>query len=132
MPMTLTDLIALIEAGTCDEQRNLLNRAWRFVHGDIPEKPGKAAQEWFHTYRPFRNMLDAEAFESAALKLVPEKMFARVYCEAGQAIIVKPFSDSWHEVARSGLCLTPALAMLSAAFQAAATQRSNTNKRNRP
>jgi len=55
----------------------------------------------------------------AALMLVPDGYFARIYCEAPQAIIVA-WTDTvgWEEVCRSALCSTPALALTAAALRA--------------
>jgi hypothetical protein len=54
----------------------------------------------------------------AAMQLVPDGMFARLFCEAGQAIIVKPFSGGWLEVSRSALCPGIAQALCAAAIRA--------------
>lgn len=56
----------------------------------------------------------------AAMSLVPEGLFARIYCEASQAVIVRSFSGGWLEVSRSGLCHDPALALTAAALRAIA------------
>jgi len=62
----------------------------------------------------------------AAMSLVPEGGFARIYGEGAQAIIVRPFSGGWLEVSRSALVLTPALALCAAALRAISTLREQT------
>lgn len=59
----------------------------------------------------------------AALTLVPEGCFARIYCEAHQCIIVA-WTDNigWEEVARSDLCSNYALAICAAALRANGTK----------
>ena len=62
----------------------------------------------------------------AAMSLVPEGHFPRLFCEAAFAIIVRyEVGDPWVEVCRSGLCLTPALALTAAALRAIAEGMKN-------
>lgn len=65
---------------------------------------------------------DYTASLDAAMTLVPEGMFARLYCEAAQAIIVA-WTDTlgWEEVARSDLAATPTLALTAACLRARAS-----------
>jgi hypothetical protein len=57
----------------------------------------------------------------AAVSLVPEGLFPRIYFEMVQAILVtRGEADGfvWVEVTRSGICHTPALALVAAALRA--------------
>jgi hypothetical protein len=58
----------------------------------------------------------------AALTLVPEGVFPRIYGEASQATIVA-WTDTvgWEEVSRSDLCHSSALALCAAALRARAS-----------
>lgn len=67
--MTKTDLLALAdkcEVADASEQRELLEAAWRKLRGDEFVTSGVN-----YFYR-FQAMLDAEAYESAALMLLPD------------------------------------------------------------
>ena len=62
----LTDLIARVEAGTAEQQADLLDEAWEAVAPSWPlEKARKLAGEFSHK-------LDANAFVDAALMMVPD------------------------------------------------------------
>lgn len=73
--------------------------------------------------RRFRELLDAKAWLDAALTLVPERLFPRLYCELAQAILVA-WTDTvgWEEMSRSAICHTPALALTAAVLRAQAAQ----------
>ena len=64
--MTPHDLAAWAERAKPDEQRAVLDAAWRMLRGDEYTRTG------VNKYYDFTAMLDAEAWESAALMLVPE------------------------------------------------------------
>lgn len=73
--MPETDWNALAErceAAGADEQRELLITARVYISPQ-PMPPTKLDHPWFVEARRFRAMLDAEAYESAALMLVPPR-----------------------------------------------------------
>ena len=67
----LLDLAARVEAAGADEQYQMLAMAFDAVFPEH-ELQGTPHIEWKHEYRAFRNMLAAEAYESAAMMLVPD------------------------------------------------------------
>ncbi len=71
--MTLTDLAARAEAAGPEMQRELLVEAWLALNPEHPsEGVSRARAEWYVRQARFIKMLDAEAYESAALMLMPE------------------------------------------------------------
>jgi hypothetical protein len=68
----LETLAQRCEAATADEQREILTAAWEAIHGPslVPISPHHvgAAKGWTR----FQRMLIVEAYESAAMTLVPE------------------------------------------------------------
>lgn len=96
MTNPLTELADRCERAGADEQRELLIEAFRIVKGPCPTVrqvrqpdgsfwPGDGLgpytdkyKEWSATSNRFNRMLDAEAYESAALMLVPNWLFPMI------------------------------------------------------
>ena len=108
-----SDLIARLEAATDDQQRELLIEAYEAIHdGDHPEYCSS-----FRALR-FMRMLDAEAYESAALTLVPEgwtcfHLFRVKGCRFVWEAVIGPELPDYR-----GQAATPALAICIAALRA--------------
>ena len=68
----MTDLLNRIAVATVDQQRELLLEAFCAVHGDpvITHATGKI--EFHPAWFKFSNILNTEAYENAALTLIPE------------------------------------------------------------
>lgn len=72
---SLLSLAERVEAAGAGEQREMLESAFRAIHGEKPARiPGGSPEwlAWLDRYNPFHRMLEAKAYESAALSLVPE------------------------------------------------------------
>ena len=117
---TLLDLAAQCETATADQRRELLVKGWEAVHGERPCLIGWDLGSWLTTFIPFSTMLDAKAYESAALMMVPEGGFGSLiegvfpdgavgFC----AVVTLP-------TRAEGYAPTPALAILAARLRAAA------------
>lgn len=65
-------LIERLEQATADQQRELLVSAYEAIHGERPCLAGRKLGRWLSNFQPFSKMLDAQAYESAAMTLVPE------------------------------------------------------------
>jgi len=113
-------LAARLEVASPDEQREMLEAAYAAFNGgrlfDQPATPG--FRETHARWDRFRRMLDAEAFESAAMMLVPEGWFTRLAMEDRH-------SHSWRWDLRGGYGVdasarasTPALALTAASLRA--------------
>lgn len=76
--MTLIDQIERADAG---EQRELLEAAWEAIHGPDPLNVTTERLTWLFKRDPFNKMLDAEAFESAALMLLPKGWRLAAWCQ---------------------------------------------------
>jgi len=87
----MTALSDRVEAASADEQRAMLEAAFVAIHGDEPpsEYDGLAWKQNNPDFSPawttyiskrgqFQRLLDAEAYESAAMMLVPEEWSVRV------------------------------------------------------
>lgn len=115
--MTPLELADACEKATADRQADLLSDAWdliapTFRHDELPEKA-----------RQFGRMIDAKAFESAAITLVPEGWNAQIG-------LIPTRSRYWVELAKpehdpllvgrySGRCNTTlALAICAASLRA--------------
>lgn len=117
------DLIARLEAATADEQRELLLEAFEAIHPypgpDHYLKPD-IDWTWDRLRERFVKMLDAEAYESAALTLVPEGWNWAVWMRHDWR---KHSAQVWHRERESstkhGDAATPALAIVIAALRAA-------------
>lgn len=74
--MTLLELADACEKAGPDEQRELLEKAHKEIHGDEPWWCQCYADdiELRHSARWFRNKIEAEAYLDAAMMLVPEAM----------------------------------------------------------
>lgn len=108
-------LIERLEGATADEQRELLIAAYGAIHGLNPcLEDGLPTQEGAHR---FLAMLDAEAYESAALTLVPAHCSCAVYVHSdgkGGAEVSAMFGQ------RAADAPTPALAICIASLKARA------------
>ena len=77
--MTLLDLAAKVEAADASEQGDLLREAWLALHpgafADLSGLPAgvEESEEDAKARRRFRDWLGSQAYESAALTLVPER-----------------------------------------------------------
>lgn len=69
--MTLLELADRCEAATAEQQRELLEAAWAAIHGSLPRRN----RGGHNAENSFVSMLDAKAYESAAMTLVPEDGF---------------------------------------------------------
>lgn len=119
----LLELAERVQKAEASEQRELLERAYEAVHGsslsrdvigavDVVERNGGRANR-------FRRMLDAGAYESAALTLKPEGWGWSLCDEQGQgAATVSPNRDMGDQY--SSHAATPALALLAAICRARA------------
>lgn len=102
----LIDLAARVEAAEASEQRAMLYEAFHALR-----LPGE-----YH----FDKMLDAEAYESAAMTLVPERRNTELRIPLGaraEAYIWEPGQIPPH----IGHAATPALALVAAALRARAS-----------
>lgn len=114
----LLPLAARCEAAPAEEQRELLIEAWDAVNRRDPNRPGQ-----FAAWLAFERMLDAQAWESAALMLVPEGL--EWSAERRLSKGMRPaYASIWSMGARdvdihhNGTGRTPALAILAAALKA--------------
>jgi hypothetical protein len=69
--MTMKELAERVENATADEQRTILGEVWHTLF-PRPSELVASPQHWNKRLNRFRKMLDAEAFESAAMTLAPE------------------------------------------------------------
>jgi hypothetical protein len=130
MPPDLHSLAARAEAADPSEQREVLNAAFRAIHGEKPTRVlggSDALTNWLLRYNPFFKMLDAEAYESAALTLVPEGWAVLLAFSEQRAVCdvhSKPLGQhgTWPGHANAA---TPALALVAACLKARATQGEN-------
>lgn len=109
------ELAARIERAEGPELRELECRVWALL-----DSTGLSFETMRAAVPDLNHWAAAPVLRSidAAMQLVPDGMFARLFCEAGQAIIVKPFSGGWLEVSRSALCPDIAQALCAAAIRA--------------
>ncbi len=126
--MTPHDLAAWAEKASPEEQRAVLEEAWPVLHpepsavlsGDMDTMHASviARAEWRGLRARFTTMLDAEAWESAALMLVPDGWSWRMVEDLdlpGRASIVKNSGLYFAEAT------TPALALCAAILRAKET-----------
>jgi hypothetical protein len=147
MPSDLHSLAARAEAADPSEQREVLNAAFRAIHGEKPPRVlggSDALTSWLYRYNPFFKMLDAEAYESAAMMLLPPCWRAGfeegAICDANpdkSMAWVWPFGSDYDPDWQLGqtqasnpdghraFASTPALALVAAALRARATQGEN-------
>ncbi len=79
MAMTPTELAARCESAKADEQRELIELAFRLIHGEKPERiPGGSPEwlAWLDKHNLIVDMLDAHAYESAVIMLVPKGYYS--------------------------------------------------------
>jgi len=130
----LNDLAARVEAGSADMQGRLLEEAWDTLaqHSAAFRAFACAPCSGFGTNAGhFSAMLDAHAYESAAMALAPEGWRGRIFIgnqRMGVADIGGPHSafftpaDTWEpDQSRSELCWSPALSVCAAALRAHAS-----------
>jgi hypothetical protein len=121
----LLTLIERVEGATADQQREMLLEAYSAIYPDNP------LGYWTSTDRArrFVAMLEAEAFESAAMTLVPEGRKVTIehepncgFAMAGyaQARVYMPNKRDGYDVAEA---TTPALALTAACLRAHASLR---------
>jgi hypothetical protein len=140
MPSDLHSLAARAEAADPSEQREVLNAAFRAIHGEKPPRVlggSDALTSWLYRYNPFFKMLDAEAYESAAMMLVPEGwsvFLLRLPEGRGEASLLEfgEPDEKGKRWRRAGMidtgrrtASTPALALVAAYLRARATQGEN-------
>jgi hypothetical protein len=128
-PMPKANLIALAarcEAADGSEQRELLISAWEAIHGPtmvaISPKHVRAADGWTR----FQRMLQVEAYESAAMTLVPEGVgkelltvrVERSFSGRSDALLL----DSLTGAEAYSDAATPALALTAASLRALAKE----------
>ena len=116
--MQTSELIARFETATADQQRELLSEAWLAINGPSPGLWNDGFSEWIERKAIFDTLLDAEAYESAALTLVP----------ADWHLSLNGVNDSWHATINdtrfgkagfeTGYAPTPALAIVIARLRA--------------
>lgn len=129
MRQTLLELAERCEKANADQQEALLREAFQAIHSLKPYKHPDAAAwvAWLDLFNPFRAMLEAKAFESAALTLVPEGHTTAVVQDHSawlaevRALGVSTHID-WPNFKRSQRCATPALALGAAALRSRAAQ----------
>ena len=124
--MTPHDLAAWAERAKPEEQRAVLEAAYNLRYGGLP-----ADIQYLHASRiafnqdaadhaeHFTVMLDAEAYESAALMLVPDGAAWKMQTDfglPGRASIYSASKDNFYTTDAS----TPALALIAACARAAA------------
>lgn len=125
-----SELIARLEAATADQQRELLIEAFEAFHpypGPRHYLVTEIDWSWDRMRDRFMRMLDAEAYESAALTLVPEGYAVEVslwpkqtsHCEI---IGTHLRNDEYWHTGKDGKwrsqAATPALAIVIAALRA--------------
>lgn len=119
----MTSLSDRVEAATADQQREMLSEAWKAIHGEswqttiyrhgsLGAEPDRAKGD---VPRRFARMLDAEAYESAAMSLVPEGYSAIINTHLNSAMIA--LDGIWHTFHGSHAA-TPALALTAASLRA--------------
>lgn len=114
----MTALSDRVEAANADEQRAMLKEAY---HALFPHN----SPQYDHQHRArFVGFLDAGAYESAAMMLVPEGWFTSDFHQG-------PSGGNWWDLSRirdgdqrytsaAGMASTPALALTAAAIRAGA------------
>jgi hypothetical protein len=131
MPSDLHSLAARAEAADPSEQREVLNAAFRAIHGEKPPRVlggSDALTNWLLRYNPFFKMLDAEAYESAAMMLLPEGFrFSLDNAFGGGGAVCGAIVNNtvFAKNAKTGDASTPALALVAASLRASATQGEN-------
>lgn len=68
----MTDLATRLEQGTAEQQRELLIAVFEVIHGERIVRHHTGRTTYHPLWFKFNKMLNAEAYESAALMLVPE------------------------------------------------------------
>lgn len=116
-PATLLALAERCEAADASEQRELLWEAFLALQAR-PDDHTPGVKEWSWLWNRFNLMTGAEAYESAAMMLVPEgygvKVRRWVNGRGAAGCYPSESADDWHNAA------TPALALCAAALRARA------------
>jgi hypothetical protein len=129
----LLELAARCEAATASEQREMLELAFRAIHGEKPTRVHGGCDLldfWLARHNPFFLMLEAKAFESAALMLVPEGWTRLTDNTDGREIVELYTPDydehDWQPDIRfsAASAATPALALCAASLRAIAQEQS--------
>jgi hypothetical protein len=115
--MSREELLVLaerVEQATADQQAELLADAWDAL-GPIANWTGDQA-------RRFGMMMDAEAFESAAMSLVPDGwcVFLNAYVDGAEVALEDDRVDPVRFPSVHAEAVTPALALVSASLRAMA------------
>lgn len=123
----MDNLIARIEAGTAEQQRELLVEAWEELHGPDPIAVSPERLTWLFKRQPFQRMLDAEAYENAAKMLIPPMVLWKLSSDTmGRGdtvnVIIRP-NRIGNEKSVIGCGSTEALAIAAAALRAKDTDR---------
>jgi len=127
----LEALAVRVEAAGPHEQHAVLIEAYQGLHGIYPD-----ASDWTqpHEAKRFRRMLDAEAFESAAMSLVPEGWYIRSLSEwtdrSRACVELSPANRFIHSI--ESRAATPALALTAAPCRAHAAALRSTANEGRP
>lgn len=122
----MTDLLSLavrVEAAEAREQRALLMEAYETVFGGpectpINKWPGYSSPRWDR----FHMMLDAEAYESAAMTLVPEG-WTWTLNHLERSTSAHMLSPGPYPTKARAVAATPALALAAAALRARANEQ---------
>lgn len=121
--MSRDELIARLEAAKADQQRELLIEAFEAFHpypGPRHYLVTEIDWSWDRMRDRFMRMLDAQAYESAALTLVPEGCLwgaGNEDCTDRPWAWCLPPGKSWDD-ADNSYAATPALALCIAALKA--------------
>lgn len=120
MNKALIELAAQAEKASADQQADLLKEAYQALRGVWPD-----AGDWHqaHEAKRFARMVNAEAFESAAMTLVPVGLFPLLDFSVAHCRLRARHGLELRDVAGArALAAVPALALLAAALRAIATE----------
>lgn len=116
MPDNLLKLAERAEQATADGQAAVLREAFEAIHGPKPSRVHGGSPEltiWLSLFNPFFYMLEAKAFESAALTLVPKGVGWALF--DGKTVLTPDKGAQFF-----GDAATPALALVAASLRARA------------
>lgn len=123
--MTILELAERCEKATADDQRDLLAQAWQAVRGPKPDsdyQPRRTPmfspdwERWVERDCRFSNLLQAEAYESAAMMLVPEGWTGIIPVTGGDEAWLWPKGGTFKGFRVNAA--TPALALTAACLRA--------------
>lgn len=120
----LHELADKVEAASGGVQWDMLTATFKAIHGEKPSSGSPELAAWLAVYAPFLNMLRANAYESAALRLIPK----------GWALfhLAGPFNNNASKATVAGgmpvrfmeaSAATPALAISAACLRALSSQQ---------